>query len=105
MTETRTAARMKRLVAQWRKSGESAASFARRHQIAPWTFWYWTRKLSTQPVVGPAPAPGFVPVRVAGDDAGPVIEIVLTGGERIQIRGTASADVVRAAVSALRSTC
>jgi hypothetical protein len=33
MAETRTAARMARLVAQWRKSGESGASFARRHQL------------------------------------------------------------------------
>jgi len=32
MAETRTSARMARLVAEWRKSGESGAGFARRHQ-------------------------------------------------------------------------
>lgn len=63
--ETRTAAARKaRLVAQWRKSGESGASFARR-QIPAWTFWYWQRKLSGTPAVAPAPAPAFVPVEVA----------------------------------------
>ncbi len=34
------AARMRRLVAQWRQSGESQAGFARRHGIPTWTFWY-----------------------------------------------------------------
>ena len=42
---------------------------------------------------------------VAHDDAEPVIEIVLSSGERLQVRAGASADLVRAAVSALRSTC
>ena len=43
-----TAARMARLVARWRDSGESQASFARRHRIPGWTFWYWCRKLSDE---------------------------------------------------------
>lgn len=106
MAETRTSARMARLVAQWRSGGESAASFARRHRIPTWTFWYWRRKLAateTPRVV--APRPTFVPVQVAHDDAEPVIEIVLSSGERLQVRAGASADLVRAAVSALRSTC
>jgi len=105
MAETRTAARMARLVAQWRTSGESGASFARRHQIPAWTFWYWQRKLSDTSAAVPAPAPTFVPVQVTADRAEPVIEIVLSGGERLQVRAGASADLVRAAVSALRSPC
>jgi hypothetical protein len=93
---------MARLVAQWRKSGESGASFARRHQVPAWTFWYWQRKLSGESVV----APTFVPVQVTAERANePVIEIVLGGGERLQVRAGASADLVRAVVSALRSAC
>ena len=49
MLSKRTPARMTRLVAQWRASGESRASFARRHHIPAWTFWYWCRKLSAGP--------------------------------------------------------
>lgn len=105
MAEIRTAARMRRLVAQWRKSGESGASFARRHQIPSWTFWYWQRKLSDPSAVASAPAPTFVPVRVTAERAEPVMEIVLSGGERLAVHAGASADLVRAAVRALRSAC
>ena len=106
MAETGTSGRMARLVAQWRKGEESAASFARRHHVPTWTFWYWRRKLAATatPAVG-APRPTFVPVQVAREDAEPVIEIVLSHGERVRVRAGASADLVRAAVSALRSTC
>jgi hypothetical protein len=105
MAKTRTAARMVRLVAQWRRrGGESAASFARRHRVSPWAFWYWQRKLSARPVPEtPTPAT-FVPVQVAVDEA-PVIELVFSSGERLQVRAGASADLVRATVSALRSAC
>jgi transposase-like protein len=105
MAEIRTAARMTRLVAQWRKSGESGASFARRHEIPAWTFWYWQRKLSRASAVASGPAPTFVPVEVTAERAEPVIEIVLSGGERLAVHAGASADLVRAAVSALRSAC
>ncbi len=105
MAETHTTARMARLVAQWRKSRESGAGFARRHQIPAWTFWYWQRKLSGTPPVAPTPAPAFVPVQVTAERAEPMIAIVLSGGERLEVRAGASADLVRAAVSALRSPC
>jgi hypothetical protein len=104
MAKTRTAARMARLVAQWRTSGESGASFARRHRLSPWAFWYWQRKLSVKPVPEPSTAATFVPVQVAVDDS-PVMELVFSGGERLQVRAGASAELVRAAVNALRSAC
>ena len=103
----RTPARMTRLVAQWRASGESRASFARRHHLPGWTFWYWCRKLSGEPrtdVDDPPPAT-FVPVRLAVEPDGPVIEIVWSGGERVHVRTGASVDLVRAVVTALRSPC
>jgi len=103
MAEIRCAKRMARLVAQWRASGESGARFARRHRIPAWTLWYWQRKLSTTSAAEPAPTP-FVPVQVAVDES-PVIELVFPSGERLQVRAGASADQVRATVSALRSVC
>ena len=102
----RTPARMTRLVAQWRASGESRASFARRHHIHPWTFWDWCRKLSAgQTQSDDAPPATFVPVRMAVEPDAPVIEIVCSGGERLHIRPGAPADLVRAVVTALRSPC
>ncbi|HSC25738.1 MAG TPA: hypothetical protein VLD67_00605, partial [Vicinamibacterales bacterium] len=68
--------------------------------------WHWRRKLSAAPrAVAPGLVPTFVPVQVAGEPADSVIEIELRGGERLLVRAGASADLVRAAVSALRSAC
>ena|SRR5205809_4458388 len=107
MPSTRTAARMARLVAQWRRSGESQASFARRHHIPSWTFWYWCRKVTreTAETHRATVTPAFVPVHVAAEPPVPVLEIVWRGGERLQVRSGASAELVQAAVQALRSGC
>jgi hypothetical protein len=107
MTKKPTPARMARLVGQWRGSGESRASFARRHDVSAWAFWYWCRKLAPEPraVTGDTRPATFVPVRLAAEPDAPVIEIVWTGGERLHVRPGASADLVRAVVTALRMPC
>ena len=106
MASKRTPARMTRLVAQWRASGESRASFARRHHVPAWTFWYWCRKLSAGPQAESEETPSatFVPVRVtAASDA--VIEVALIGGARLHVHAGAPADLVRVVLTALRSPC
>jgi transposase-like protein len=108
MIRKRTPAQMRRLVIRWRASGESGARFARRHQVSPWTFWYWCRKLAGESPSGatrePTP-PAFVPVHVAAADGhAPLVEIVFTGGERLSVRG-ASAELVRTLLAVLRSAC
>lgn len=80
-----SARRVARLVAQWQASDETQAGFARRHGIPPWTFWYWCRKLRAADGVSPS-GPAFVPVRVTEPDAASVVEIVLTSGDRVQVR-------------------
>lgn len=107
MSKTHTSARMARLVARWRTSGESGARFARRHQIPAWTFWYWCRKLSAEPVrdTGQTRATTFVPVQVAAEPETPVIEIGSSRGDRLQVRAGASPELVRSAVLALQSAC
>ena len=47
------------------------------------------------------PTPAFAPVRLT-ESTDPVVEIVLGGGEHVQVRAGASAELVRAAVLALR---
>lgn len=105
MAKQSTAARMAKLVARWRASDESGASFARRHGVRPWTFWYWSRKVSAEPSASPAPRPTFVPVHVAPPVDTGVIEIVLAGGDRVRVRAEASVDLVRAVVAVLRPPC
>lgn len=107
MISKQTPARMAHLVAQWRRSGESQARFARRHQLRTWTFWYWCRKVSGQ-VKGagdPRPTPTFVPVDVAAQPSAPVMEVVLSGGERLQIAAGAPPALAQAVVTALRARC
>jgi hypothetical protein len=106
MMRKRTPARMARLVAQWRASGISQAAFARQHRLPAWTFWYWCRKVAGAPTA-PAtpPATTFVPVEVMPDTAAPVLEITWREGAHLRVRSGASADVVRAAVLALRAKC
>jgi hypothetical protein len=106
MANRLTAARMARLVAQWRHRDESGGSFARRHRVRPWVFWYWSRKLSEAPRSTPSRTESstFVPVRVVPEGA-TGIEIVFASGDRVHVREGASADQVRAVVSALRSSC
>ena len=108
MVKQRTGTQMARLVAQWRTSGASQAGFARRHQIRPWTVWYWCRKLSTA-AEGPArPAaapPTFVPVQVTDARPTAAVAIVLVDGTQIQVQPGASAALVQAVVSAVRAAC
>jgi hypothetical protein len=52
------------------------------------------------------PPATFLPVQVTSDEPSePVIEIVLRGGERLQVRAGASPDLVQAAVRAVRAAC
>ena len=102
----RTPARMARLVAQWRVSGVSQAAFARQHGIPTWTFWYWCRKVASAPTVPPkSSATTFVPVQVMEDTPAPVLEFSWREGAHLRVRSGASADLVRAAVLALRAKC
>ena len=70
--------RRKRLVAAWRRSGQSAAEFGERRGISQWTLYAWAkhvgagpnrsrqkrRPVRSSPTAGVA---GFVPVRLVGD--------------------------------------
>ena len=108
MSRRPSSARMRRLVTQWRATGGPQAGFARRHRIPTWAFWYWCRKIANETAAasdgGRDAAPAFVPVRLT-ESTDPVVEIVLGGGEHVQVRAGASAELVRAAVLALRGTC
>jgi transposase-like protein len=91
---------MRRLVAQWRASGESQARFARRHGVRPWTLWYWSRKIAPAPA-----APTFVPVQVTPSPERRPIEVVLPDGVRVVARADIPATAVAALVAALRAPC
>jgi hypothetical protein len=108
MTKVLPPARVARLVARWRRSGESNAGFARRHGVHPRTFWGWCQAAAARDEGGEggeATDVAFVPVTVRDADGAGVVDIVFPSGERAVVRPGASVTLVRAVVTALRPSC
>jgi hypothetical protein len=113
----------KRLVARWRRSGQSAAAFADRHGISQWALYWWARQggagakgrrppQRSVPRSTTAGAPGFIPVRLVGDEhsdppapAEGIVEIRLRGGDVVRVVGEVSVERLRAVVTAVRQAC
>ena len=106
MTRDETRRHMTALVRRWDVSGETQVVFARQHGVSHGKLRYWLGRVD-QRLAGAAPV-AFTPVQVvdaaAGRETG-AIELVLATGDQLIIRGDASADLVRAVVSALRAPC
>jgi len=115
--------RRKRLVAEWRRSGESAAEFGERRGLSQWALYSWVKQLGAGPnrrrqkrrrvrrstTVG---APGFIPVRLVGDGhADPraqtesAVEIQLRGGDVVRVVGEVSTERLRTVLTAVRQAC
>jgi transposase-like protein len=83
-------------VKRWRESGQSAAEYAREHDLHAGTLMAWGSKLRvelpTQTLGRHAPA-GFLPVRVAQPTGattvatGGQLEVVLRNGRRVLVSG------------------
>ena len=115
--------RRKRLVAGWRRSGRSAAEFGERHGISQWVLYAWAKQLGARPNrrrqqrrgvrrSTTARVPGFIPVRLVGDEhADPptraecIVEIQLRGGDVVRVVGEVSTERLRAVVTAVRQGC
>jgi hypothetical protein len=106
--------RRKRLVAAWRRSGESAAEFGERRHISQWALYSWAKELGAGPKRRRRERRplGFIPVRLVDDGhADPLacteaaIEIQLRGGDVVRIVGEVSVERLRAVVTAVRQAC
>ena len=78
----------RRVVAAWRRSGESIRAFAVRHGFVRQRLYYWTQRLESPPAG--TPAPQFVPAVVR--------EVNGSGSVRIRI-GNVSIEIDAPAVS------
>ena len=94
---------MTALVRRWEASGETQAECARRHGVSQAKLRYWLQRMTPRP----ADAVTFTPVQRRDDEPPEAgrIEVSLATGERLVIAAGASADLVRAVVTALRSPC
>jgi hypothetical protein len=115
--------RRKRLVAEWRRSGLSAAGFGKRHGLSQWALYAWAKELGGGPKRPRrkrrrAPSsttgriPGFIPVSLVGDGhsdpparAEGAVEIQLRGGDVVRVVGEVSTERLRAVVMAVRQAC
>ena len=121
--ETVGAGERKRLVARWRRSGQSAAVFADRHGISQWALYGWARQGGAG-AKGRRPrqrsvrhsttagASGFIPVRLVGEEhsdppapAEGIVEIRLRGGDVVRVVGEVGVERLRAVVTAVRQAC
>jgi len=106
-----------RIVKDWQNSGLSATEYAKRHDLGAPNLWRWSTKLQLRAgrrhtVVDDAITPtGFIPVQVSrhqGPGERPPqkrlqgsIELELTNGCVVRLRGEVSPDALKAALSAL----
>ena len=77
----------RRVLEQWRKSGESVSAFARTIGVVPQRLFWWRRRLAADAEVT---APRFVPVvaNAVQPRSASEVALVLTtrGGTRIEVR-------------------
>src|SRR5712692_596430 len=106
----------RRLVAHWRRSGQTIRAFCLREQISEPSFYAWRRTLaereqeaakngarrSRRPAVG-ATRPSFVPVRVVADSAwrGEGIDVVLGNGRMLRVGSGFDAATLRQLLAVL----
>lgn len=95
----------RRVVEAWRRSGENATSFARRHGLQAKRLAYWSKRLATSKptAIDPAPTVTFVPAAVtAADEVAAVIRA--PGGIAIELTSASPAQIAAVANALARSS-
>ena len=102
-------ARMRKLVKEWRASGEPVGRFAARHGMSENGFRYWRLQFAPGRLAPPIKDPvAFAPARVVDDGApaGPAaLEIRLATGDVIRADSGISIDRLRSVIQLLRERC
>lgn len=98
----------RRMVGGQARSGLSIRAWCRKHSLREPSFYWWRAQLArTDRRVKARPCkPTLVPVRVSSEDtAGPesLIEIVLSNGRRIRVRGPVDRRVLADVLAALET--
>ena len=88
--------RRARLLAQFERSGLSAAAFARQHRLPYTTFCNWRQRQRTAP-----PAPGFVQVELAPSPAPTSLVLELGAGVQVQLTDAGQIELAARRLKAL----
>lgn len=102
--------RWRRVVAEFRGSGETAVDFCTKRSINIGTFYVWCSKLrkidqALEAIGEPLPPPALVPVELIDEESEPdpePIEIHLVGGDMIRVPLNADMSQVEDIVAILR---
>ena len=91
MTSTPSADRWRRLIAGWRDSDTSVASFCAAHSVQPSSFYYWRRRLEEVSTASAAASSALALsfVEVTAERAPPThastYEVLLPNGRRVLV--------------------
>jgi hypothetical protein len=91
----------RRVVEAWRRSGQSATAFARRHGLRAKRLVYWSKRLSSRPSA-PVATVSFVPAAVVADEVAVVIRA--PGGIAIELARATPAQIAAVASALARSS-
>ena len=97
----------RRMIRQWKNSGQTQAEFCRRKRISLWSLRYWRNRLPAKELVQERrPRSSFLPVRVIPTPAEFGLEVQLRGGHVIRIRQDFDTEMLRKLVWVLEApTC
>jgi len=94
-----------RMMARWRRSGQTVAVFCQANQISNPSFYQWRKRLAEAKASRPKTGtPSFVPVTVVSTaPSGPAAEFVFGSGRVLRLFGEVSADRLAALAKALEA--
>jgi transposase-like protein len=93
------------LVRRWRASGKSQSEYCRGVGIPPQRLHYWRQRLAEDDQDTPEPEQHFVAVRVREAVVREAIEIVLTNGRVVRVRGAVDGELLRQVLAVTEARC
>jgi hypothetical protein len=86
------------LILRQKKSGLTIQAFCQQQGVSGWSFYQWRKRLATNPPVQFA----LVETREASRQGAGAVELLLSGGDRLQITPGVDAATLRTVLAVLR---
>jgi hypothetical protein len=108
----------RRLLARWRRSGQTGRDFCAEHQVSEPSFYFWKREIARRdqeraprtksspaaPQSSTTAAPAFLPVTMAtAASSAFALEVVLARGRVLRVRAGFDADALRQLLAVLEA--
>lgn len=93
------------LVRRWRASGMNQGEFCRATGIPVSRVHYWRQRIAEDDLAPPEAAPRFIAVQVRPPTTSEGIEVVLTNGRIVRVRGAVDGDLLQQVLVAAEARC